>query len=123
MIGLRRLATLALLITAVTAQAQRGLGGLPSEDFEEGDLDLMRAAIAQVAERPDGETVRWLNPDTGNRGEVTALSSGQRDGRDCRLLEVRSVSRRGADNTLRYPVCRQPDGSWKAEWARGGNRS
>lgn len=87
----------------------------PMQDFEGEDTELFLAAVRQAVERPDGSTVKWSNPDTGNHGTVTPLRSGERDGRPCRLLEIENITGRGRTNTLRYLFCRQPGGSWKVE--------
>lgn len=108
-----RLALFGALFIAAPALAI--LRGLPAQELQESDLSLLRAAVKEAVQKPEGTTVQWENPDTGNRGEVTHLKSGTRDGRECRLLELRTVTHSGEENALRHPLCQQPDGTWKLE--------
>ncbi|HEX5515236.1 MAG TPA: hypothetical protein VFY81_12625 [Gammaproteobacteria bacterium] len=85
------------------------------QDFEEGNIERFQATARRALDGPDRVPVERGNLDPGNRDVITALRSGERNHRRCRLLEFRSELARGPESTLRFPVCRQPDDSWKAE--------
>lgn len=78
----------------------------------------MRAAHAEALEHAaDGSATRWENPETGNNGSITPLTTTEGENGICR--EARIVNRSGqfsGDSTHRF--CRQADGAWLVQRRR-----
>jgi surface antigen len=79
-----------------------------TEDFAIG-TDAIRRALNETK---DGETVTWINPDTGHSGSATPLSSYTQNGKECRKLKITN-SAKSLEGKGVYPMCRQSDGKWK----------
>jgi hypothetical protein len=88
------------------------LQGTPFEQFEEDDLQFFIAASRKTLnETPDHQTVRWENPETGRRGEMTAVESFEWQGRPCRQVRVINESEGKKSNNLLY-ACKV-ESRWK----------
>ncbi len=62
---------------------------------------------------PSGQTVQWVNPDSGHRGTVTPKPAYQApSGQYCREFQ-QTVTVGGQTEQAYGTACRQPDGSWK----------
>lgn len=86
----------------------------PASRLTEQDWSLMHAAHARALdETPDGVETSWQNPDTGNSGSITPLSTQEQGGMVCRDARIinRSQGTSSGDSTYRF--CRQADGEWK----------
>lgn len=81
-----------IAVAAAPAAAQNWIGLLkntPAERFDEEDLrifmDTGRKALAEAA---DNETVRWENPKTRARGEITVVRRFEWKSLPCREVRV-----------------------------------
>jgi len=79
-------------------------------NLDQGDLACTGYALQRA---PDGQTVRWQNPDSGRSYNVVPTSSWRNaEGRYCR--EYSATARIGGTLQKTYgTACRQPDGSWQ----------
>jgi surface antigen len=59
-----------------------------------------------------GQPVAWRNPDSGNRGVVTAGTTYEVNRLDCREY-THNVIIGGRTRVARATACRQPDGVWR----------
>ena len=84
------------------------------------DQDFAERALEDGLEsKPDGESVIWSNPDSGNSGSATPVSTEKTaDGTDCRDFES-TILIDGREEKTSGRACRQPDGSWQVV-ASGG---
>lgn len=84
----------------------------PFAKFEEDDLQLFLAASRKALnETPDNQPVRWENPATGNRGELTVLQTFASKGLPCKRVRVTNEAA-GRKSTNDLQACRV-DGKWK----------
>lgn len=75
----------------------------------------------QVLERaPDGQMVRWRNPNNGVQYDVTPTQTYQEDGRYCREYVTQARTGSSGQEQISNKACRNPDGSWQL--ANGGAR-
>lgn len=86
------------------------------------DLAMMRELVReQLTGKPNGTTLDWNNPQSGNFGSVTLLATFRSAGRDCRRVRyaVRPAasSQTAASRTHTYVLtnCRLADGSWRLD--------
>jgi surface antigen len=105
----------AALFLTTPALAQNWIGLLkntPAERFDEEDLRLfMDQARKALDEGKENETLKWENPKTRARGDMTVTRNFESKGRSCRDLRVRNeVPGRKGDTTLSF--C-QVDGKWR----------
>lgn len=79
------------------------------------DVDRLKANQAATAAHtsPIGQGINWNNPDTKNRGTVTAMRDGtSADGLYCR--EFRQTITVAEETQIGTGVaCRRPDGTWR----------
>lgn len=96
------------------AQGWQWLQNSPLEYFNDKDWDLMRGTTNELLDsQPDGSARMWDNPDTGNKGQVTVLSSGEHDGMKCRRTRFHLEAKNGLTSSGLYRMCKMPDGTWK----------
>jgi surface antigen len=108
---------LALLFASLSAPAaaQNWVGLLkntPAERFDEEDLrifmDTGRKALNEAAEK---ETLRWDNPKTSARGEITVVRRFEWKSHPCREVRIHNEAQgRKGDSTLN--LC-QVEGKWR----------
>ena len=117
MIGtiLRGLCAAALAIGALPAAAQNYHGlfkDSPAEKFNDEDMRLFnQAADKALNQAAPGETVRWENPASQNRGEMQVLKVFPWKAQPCRQVRVRNqAGDRKSSNALN--VCRVSD-KWR----------
>ena len=83
-------------------------GKASNDDFEY--INEITAALLAG----DGEKERsWVNPETGNGGRVQILGSFEREGLECRRLDVTLRPRDGEPEDFSKDVCRNPKGTWE----------
>jgi len=105
---------LALCAFAAPASAQWVgiLKNTPAERFDDTDLRLFLDAGRRVLnEAADKETVRWENPETGSRGELTVLKSFPWKGNSCREIRVYNEAA-GSKGSSVQSLCRI-EGKWR----------
>ena len=61
---------------------------------------------------PTDKPVEWRNPDSGNYGRVTPVTTYRQNGRYCREF-TQEIFIGGEKQTGYGRACRQPDGSWE----------
>jgi surface antigen len=83
-------------------------------DRRDQQMHAERAQYA-AANAPPGETVEWVNPETGNRGTVRPTSRAYRgtDGRQCRNFTETVTLKDGRSETINGRRCQNADGSWE----------
>lgn len=107
-------AAVAISLTAMVsaeALAQR----LPEDlNLNRQDLDIMReTARTALNDEPDGSTLEWENPQTGNSGTVTVVRSFEYQGLPCRRIRHAIKTKGVADvHGAEWTQC-QKDGAWK----------
>lgn len=79
------------------------------------DVDRMKADRASTIAHtsPIGQGINWNNPDTGNRGTVTAVRDGtSADGLYCREFQ-QTITVDSKTQTGTGVACRRNDGTWR----------
>jgi surface antigen len=114
------------LLAFAPAGAQSNLSFLkntPLAYFNEADSKMQRAATQEVLKSTeDGTRKDWANPDTGNGGTVTLVTSfSAPDGRACKQLSIENHTKTMANTTV-LSVCKGTDGRWKADSAKPPQR-
>lgn len=88
------------------------IGGNVGRSLDRADETCVGQALEHA---PTGRSVRWTNPDTGARYEVTPQQTYQQDnGRYCREYSARAQVG-GNSRIVTGVACRQADGSWKIQ--------
>ncbi|MBL4906875.1 MAG: glycine zipper 2TM domain-containing protein [Sneathiella sp.] len=89
------------------------IGSEVGKSLDKADRAAIDRAENRATTSPMGETIKWNNPDSGNRGTVTPVRDGEdREGRYCR--EFRQTIEVGGKLEEGYgTACRQEDGSWQ----------
>ena len=108
------LIALVLLLGTLTASAQNVLflRESPIAWMDDTDEAILRETIEAVLAAPDGTATDWLNPETGSKGRVQVIDTGQDFGTTCRRIRMRNEAsgRKGGGN---YRLCLSKDGQWK----------
>ena len=113
---MRALLLIALVAASPMVAAQNWVGLLkntPAERFDEEDLrifmDTGRKALAEAA---DNETVKWENPKTRARGEITVVRRFEWKSLPCREVRVYNEAQ-GRKGNSTFHLCRA-DGRGRA---------
>lgn len=99
------------------AQMDYLLQGLPH--LTERDRALARETSQErLADAPEGTTLSWYNPESGNSGTVTLVRRFERQGRECHenrhdISFTDGAARRQQQWTI--TICRQENGRWAME--------
>ncbi len=81
--------------------------------FNEKDFELLKEAGREALDnQPDQTEIEWHNPDTGNSGSVSVLSTRMIEDKTCRDALLKNNART-IQGTVRYLLCRQDDGTWQ----------
>ena len=104
---MKTLAALALAGFSSLAAAQNWVGLLknsPAERFDDEDLQIFLAMGRKaLTEAKDSETLRWENPKTRARGELTVTRSFEWKSYGCKELQIyNEVLSELADRKLRW---------------------
>jgi len=105
--------TIGLILGAV---AGGYLGGEIGQRLDNKDKnELSEATQRALNEGNVGQSYNWSNPDTGNRGTVTATSNSyaRAEGQNCRDFSTAVTLREGNSATSSGTACKQADGSWR----------
>ncbi|NJN47397.1 MAG: hypothetical protein HC808_14035 [Candidatus Competibacteraceae bacterium] len=79
------------------------------EDWEH----FSEAGKRALEETPDGQTVEWENPATSSKGQITPVSTSEKDGVQCRKVNIAN-SAGGFSGESVFTFCKDPDsGDWK----------
>ena len=103
-----------LAAVAVGTLAGAFLGQSIGQSLDKADKLYAERAFSRASAAPVGQTIAWNNPDSGNRGTVTAVRDGTntRTGAYCREYQT-TVTVGGKSEQAYGTSCRQPDGSWQ----------
>lgn len=78
-------------------------------------MHMARTTQSTLEEAPSGQTQRWSNPDSGNRGTVTPQRTYETSaGQYCREFQ-QTVTVGGRTEEAYGTACRQPDGTWQIQ--------
>jgi surface antigen len=84
--------------------------------LDERDRQMYAQTATYAAESaPVGQPQEWSNPQSGNRGTVTATTAAYRggDGRQCRNFSETITLKDGKTETVNGRRCKNADGSWE----------
>ena len=113
---MRALLLAALVVASPMVAAQNWVGLLkntPAERFDEEDLRIfMGTGRKALAEAADNETVKWENPKTRARGEITVVRRFEWKSLPCREVRVYNEAQ-GRKGNSTFHLC-QADGRWRA---------
>ena len=90
--------------------------------FTEVDLQLFRNTLADALETDmDGNSRRWVNPNTGNFGRIKIIRTlGSKESR-CRQVRVsNTLKHRNTKASNVFTYCRGDDANWSVQ---GGSQS
>lgn len=106
---------LSLAAAPLHAQTPLGMGWETSVNLTQGDMDMIKAALAtQIHGKKLGSQASWANPQSGNSGSITLLKISARDGRRCEQIEYRNIPpNKTPFDRFVLLSCVQGDGSWK----------
>lgn len=79
--------------------------------IDERDRNCAGHALAYLN---DGESVRWLNPNTNAQYQVTSLSSYAQDGFDCKQFVTTTTFSNGKKSSFENDACLGNDGVWRS---------
>jgi surface antigen len=112
---MKLLLALALALSAGPAAAQNWVSLLkngPAERFDEEDLRIfLDASRKALAEGKDNETVKWENPKSRARGELTVLRTFEWKSNPCKEVKVYNEAQ-GRKGTNTFGMC-QVEGKWR----------
>jgi len=87
------------------------VGNQIGRNMDNADANCTNQALERA---PDGQVVRWRNPDTGYQYAVTPRKTYQRDdGRYCR--DFTTIVKSGKTNQYRQTACRSDQGVWEKQ--------
>jgi surface antigen len=91
------------------------LGGKVADWLTTKDKQQMAQTTNSALENgKSGQTYEWANPDSGNKGAVTAQPSFKtQDGATCRDFSSSVTSLQGQQATGSGMACKQADGTWR----------
>lgn len=90
------------------------IGSSIGQSLDRADMQYYHNTSQSALEnRPDGQQLAWKNPNSGNSGTVTPVSTYQNSsGQYCREYN-QTVTVGGKTENAYGRACRQADGSWK----------
>ena len=103
-----------LAATAVGTLLGALAGSEIGKSLDRADMAYLRQTQQKALETvPTGSSTSWVNPDSGNSGQITPRRTYQNaSGTYCR--EFQQTVTVGGDTESAYgTACRQPDGTWK----------
>jgi len=90
------------------------IGSEIGSSLDRADQIYAGRAMEQAYEAPVGETVSWVNPESGNEGTYTAVNEGygNETGRYCREYK-QTIEVDGRREEAYGTACQNPDGTWQ----------
>ena len=84
------------------------------KSLDRADMAYLRQTQQKALETvPTGSSTSWVNPDSGNSGQITPRRTYQKaSGTYCREFQ-QTVTVCGNTESAYGTACRQPDGTWK----------
>ncbi len=103
-----------LAAVAIGALAGAYIGSEIGKSLDKADRLYAQQAQQKAYTAPDGETIAWNNPESGNSGTFTPTRDGKNTatGEYCREYQT-TVNVGGKTESAYGTACRQPDGSWR----------
>ncbi|MFQ5345131.1 MAG: RT0821/Lpp0805 family surface protein [Mariprofundus sp.] len=102
--------------TPTSSFALSGLGFLsksPIAYFTPEDSCMLKSTLKDVLNhKPDGQTVKWKNEESGHFGKIKAIRTFTQQGIRCRAVKFFN-SAGGVTGQGTFNFCKQDDGSWK----------
>jgi surface antigen len=107
----------------ITGSVRPRIAKLQPEPPAEGDLDIARAAAAEVLTSGGKDSAMpWENPKTGARGTITPIASAySQAGLTCHDF-LASYVRNGAESWMQGEACRAVHGRWEVRHLKPWNR-
>ncbi len=104
----------------MTSSIKPGAGRVADEE----DRRRAKAALSTAVDpQGDGQTVRWENPTTANRGSFTPVGHAySADGRVCRAF-LGATRENGGDKTYQGTACAVAAGEWAVTETRPFKKS
>ena len=89
-------------------------GGQIVRNLSQADQGYYSQAASQAYSAPTGQTVTWMNPQSGAQGTITPVRTGTNNatGEVCREYQ-QTITVGGKTERAYGTACRQADGSWK----------
>jgi surface antigen len=84
------------------------------QKFNDEDWQLFSAAGERaLKETPDGQTVEWDNPATSSKGQITPVSTFDKNGMQCRKVKIANSAGGFSEESV-FDFCKNPQsGDWK----------
>jgi surface antigen len=102
-----------LVGVAVGAIAGGWIGSEVGKGLDEADkLKAQQTAQNALENNKSGQAAVWQNPDSGNSGSYTPISTTQSNGKNCRDFDS-TITIDGKTETSKGRACRGSDGTWK----------
>lgn len=106
-----------LLATAATqaalAQNINFLHRGPVAYLNDADKQILTETLkAALNDAPDGETLAWSNPDSGNNGTIEVLDTHEDYETTCRTIRT-NMQASGREGGGVYRLCRAEDDTWQ----------
>jgi len=114
-------AAAALLLAATASHAQFGQGFWTSANLTKSDIKVIRKIVrGELAGKPNGTTLPWKNPDSGNSGKVTLLNSFPSKGRACEKVQYYidpgpNQPASAQPSTYVITSCKLANGTWQQD--------
>ena len=92
------------------------VGSEIGKSLDRSDQAYAAQAVQKSYNAPIGETVSWVNPESGNSGTYTPVNEGYANssGRYCREYR-QTVVIDGRSETAYGTACQNPDGTWQVQ--------
>lgn len=88
-------------------------GGAIVRNLSQADQGYYNQAAGQAYNAPNGQTITWVNPQSGAQGTITPVRTGQTSsGALCREYQ-QTITVGGRTERAYGTACRQADGSWQ----------
>jgi len=108
--------TVMVFSASTSSFALSGLGFLsksPIAYFTPEDSNMLKSTLKQVLNhKPDGQTVKWENEESGHFGKMKVIKTFTQQGNRCRAVKFFN-SAGGVTGLGTFNFCQQDDGSWK----------
>jgi len=87
-------------------------GNTLGKSLDENDrIKANQTAYNSLESSPSGQVSAWRNPDSGNSGTFTPVSTFKESGKDCRTFES-TITVDGRTEPATGKACRNADGTW-----------
>ena len=108
-------AIISLVMVTVPLPAQNTWfwNSAPVAYLNDEDIEILLSTLqTAMNELPDGETVTWTNPETGNSGVVSITNTHPDYDTTCRQAQMANEAA-GRTGRGTFRMCKADDGKWK----------